>query len=76
MSEKITLKDEDSFILATYDNDDTFSLRMNDIGGNHVMNLIGHLAVLLETKEGIPIEEIASRLIDEQAIFSQEYVKE
>ena len=75
MSEKITLKKDDSFILASYDNDETFSLQMNAIHGGHVMNLIGHLTVLLETKEGISVEETANRLIEEQAAFTQELIK-
>ena len=72
---KITLAEEDTFICAHYTNDENFTLQMNNIGPHEVVNLIGHLAVLLETRENISIEETAARLIADQGQFTQEQGK-
>jgi len=71
MSE-INLTKENAFILAHYTDDESFTLNMNNIGPHEVVNLIGHLAILLETREDISIEETAARLIADQGQFQQE----
>ena len=72
---KITLAEDDAFIAAHYTSDENFTLHLNNIGPHEVIGLLGHLAVLLETKEGISIEETAARLIADQGQFTQEQGK-
>ena len=68
----LSLTDDDKFIAAIFNNgEENFDLALNNVGGMQVMNLIGHLAVMLETKEGISIEETAAKLVASQAGFEQ-----
>ncbi len=68
----LSLTGDDAFIAAIFNNgDENFDLALNGVGGMQVMNLIGHLAIMLETREGISIEETAAKLVASQAGFEQ-----
>jgi len=68
----LSLTDDDKFIAAIFNNgEENFDLALNNVGGMQVMNLIGHLAIMLETREGISIEETAAKLVASQAGFEQ-----
>ena len=70
--EEINLTKDDAFIAAIFnDGKENFDLALNNIGPIQVMNMIGHLAILLETREGISIEETAAKLVASQAGFEQ-----
>jgi len=69
--EGIKLLPEDKFVLANFSSDEAFTLALSNVQPQHIMNVIGHLAVLLETRASITIEEIAKRLIEDQGSFSQ-----
>ena len=70
--EEFNLTKDDAFIAAIFnDGEEHFNLALNNIGPIQVMNMIGHLAILLETREGISVEQTAKHLVDSQGGFEQ-----
>lgn len=66
----------DKFILAKFDTNDSFFLSLANVGPLQVIGMIQHMALLLETKGTMSIEETAAMLVKEQANFEQESIRD
>ncbi len=69
----LTLTSNDSFIAASFNDDEdrSFEMSMHQVNGEDIFNLMSHMAIALEQNGRVTIEEIAKRLVEDQGNFKQ-----
>ena len=73
---KVQHETTERYIVVDFKNEDGFTLSTGQVNGGEVMNLIHHLAHVLEINSGITVEEVAERLVEDQGNVVQEKIQD